>query len=138
MAVWELDSTVKMLGRALKISLEGYRFTTSREHYGMIKNEMARQYNDKGDKLFISDDEGIWLWIDDSHGLAELETNEPTNSRMVQGWITIWRKQNSRLRQHLYWKRLTRLTIWLCKTQRTIVTTQRILKSQRRGSPNIK
>jgi len=92
MAVWELDSTVKMLGRALKISLEGYRFTTSREHYGMIKNEMARQYNDKGDKLFISDDEGIWLWIDDSHGLAELETNEPTNSRMVQGWYNDMKK----------------------------------------------
>ncbi len=86
MAVWELDKTIKALGRVLKIDLRGYQFKTSREHYGMIKNELARQYNDKGEKLFISDDKGLWMWIDDSHGLEELETNKPTNSRMVQEW----------------------------------------------------
>ena len=94
MAVWELDKTIKALGRTLKIDLGGYYFTTSREHYGMIKNELARQYNDKKEKLFIRDDEGIWMWIDDSHSLSELETNEPKNSRGVQNWYNDMKKHN--------------------------------------------
>jgi len=92
MAVWELDKTVKALGRKLKINLTPYQFTTSREHYGMIKNELARQYNNKKEKLFIRDDEGIWMWIDDSHSLNELETDEPVNSRGVQNWYNDMKK----------------------------------------------
>lgn len=94
MAVWELDKTIKMLGRHLKIDLGVYQFTTSREHYGMIKNELARQYNDKKEKLFIRDDNGIWMWIDDSHSLNELETNKPKNSRGVQKWYNDHKKHN--------------------------------------------
>lgn len=93
-AVWELDKTIKALGRVLKINLGDYQFTTSREHYGMIKNELARQYNDKNEKLFIRDDKGIWMWIDDSHSLSELETNEPKNSRGVQNWYNDMKKTN--------------------------------------------
>jgi len=94
MAVWELDKTIKALGRFLKIDLSTYQFTTSREHYGMIKNELAKQYNDKKEKLFIRDDEGIWMWIDDSHSLSELETNKPKNSRGVQNWFNDMKKTN--------------------------------------------
>ena len=86
MAVFELDKTIKMIGRKLNIILDGYRFTTSREHYGIIKNVLAKQYNDKKEKLYIRDDEGLWLWIDDSHSLKELETNEPRVNREVQNW----------------------------------------------------
>jgi len=92
MAVWELDKTIKMLGRHLKIDLRTYQFTTSREHYGMIKNELAKQYNDKGEKLYIIDDKGIWMWIDFSHSIHELETNEPKNSRGVQNWYNDMKK----------------------------------------------
>ena len=92
MAVWELDKTIKALGRYLKIDLNTYQFTTSREHYGMIKNELAKQYNDKKEKLYIRDDEGIWMWIDDSHSLEELETNQPNNSRGVQNWYNDMKK----------------------------------------------
>jgi len=92
MAVWELDKTIKALGRCLKIDLNWYRFKTSREHYGMIKNELARQYNNNGEKLYIVDDEGAWMWIDFSHGIDELETNEPFNSRMVQNWYNDHKK----------------------------------------------
>jgi len=94
MAVFELDKTIKELGRKLEIDLWGYRFTTSREHYGMIKNELAKQYNDRGEKLYIKDDEGIWMWIDDSHSLSELETNQPTTSRNVQNWYNDHKKHN--------------------------------------------
>jgi len=92
MAVWELDKTIKMLGRRLKIDLGTYQFTTSREHYGMIKNELAKQYNDKGEKLYIRDDKGIWMWIDFSHSIHELETNEPKISRGVQNWYNDMKK----------------------------------------------
>jgi hypothetical protein len=94
MAVWELDKTIKALGRRLKIDLGGYLFTTSREHYGMIKNELAKQYNDKGEKLYISDDNGIWMWIDFSHSIHELETNNPKDSWGVQGWFNDHKKHN--------------------------------------------
>ena len=94
MAVWELDKTIKALGRYLKIDLGVYQFTTSREHYGMIKNELAKQYNDKKEKLYIRDDEGIWMWIDDSHSLQEVETNKPKTSRGVQNWYNDMKKHN--------------------------------------------
>jgi len=92
MAVWELNKTIKMLGRHLKIDLNHYQFTTSREHYGMIKNELAKQYDDEGNKLYIRDDRGLWMWIDFSHGVNELETNEPMNSRGVQNWFNDHKK----------------------------------------------
>ena len=94
MAVWELDKTIKALGRHLKINLGTYEFTTSREHYGMIKNELAKQYNDRGEKLYIVDDKGIWMWIDFSHSIHELETNEPKISRGVQNWYNDMKKTN--------------------------------------------
>jgi predicted transcriptional regulator len=93
-AVWELDKTIKALGKVLKIDLGTYQFTTSREHYGQIKNELAKQYNDKGEKLYIRDDKGIWMWIDFSHGVHELETNDTKNSRGVQVWYNDMKKTN--------------------------------------------
>jgi len=94
MAVWELDKTIKMLGRHLKIDLGKYYFMTSREHYGQIKNELAKQYNDKGEKLYIRDDNGKWMWIDFSHSVHELETNNPKISRGVQNWYNDMKKHN--------------------------------------------
>lgn len=93
-AVFELDRTIKQLGRKLKINLDKYQFTTSREHYGLIKNELARQYNDKKEKLYIRDDKGIWMWIDDSHSLSELENNNPIINRGVQNWYNDMKQTN--------------------------------------------
>jgi len=94
LAVFELDKTIKELGRKLKIDLSSYQFTTSREHYGLIKNELAKQYNKKGEKLYIRDDQGIWMWIDDSHSLAELENNEMITNKKVQDWYNDHKKHN--------------------------------------------
>jgi len=60
----------------------------------MIKNELAKQYNDKGEKLYVVDDKGIWMWIDFSHSINELETNEPIISRKVQNWYNDMKKTN--------------------------------------------
>jgi DNA-binding Lrp family transcriptional regulator len=87
-AVWEMDNLIKTLIQALGLKFRAYKFTTSREHYAMIKNELARQYNDKKEKMYIKSENGnIWLWIDDSKGLEELETGEPVVSRQLQ---TFW------------------------------------------------
>jgi len=90
-AVFNMDRVVKGLIAELGQKMRRYKFTTSREHYGMIKNELARQYNDKKEKMNIRGEDGtIWLWIDDSKALGELETADPLNSRGVQ---TFWNSQ---------------------------------------------
>lgn len=84
-AVFEMDLLVKNLLKELSVPFRAYRFTTSREHYGIIKNELARQYNDKKKKMHIrSEDGAVWMWIDDSKELGELENKEPNISRQVQ------------------------------------------------------
>lgn len=86
-AVQELDRTVKAIEKLLELDLRGYRFTTSREHYGLIKNELARQYNGKGEKMYIRDENNsFWMWIDDSLSLGELENNEMMINKQVQDW----------------------------------------------------
>ncbi len=81
---------VDTLERKLKHSIGKYVFKPVREHYGMIKNDLAIQCNRKGEKIYVRDDlEGEWLWIDDSHSLGELETGgtkAPTRSMQVQRW----------------------------------------------------
>lgn len=86
-AVFEMDRLVKAFLKELNLKFKPYRFTTSREHYGMIKNELARQYNDRKEKLNIKSEDGTtWLWIDDSKSLGELETADPNISRQVQNF----------------------------------------------------
>lgn len=93
MAVYEMDLLIKGLLKELGLSFRPYRFTTSREHYGLIKNELARQYNKDKKKMIIkAEDGGTWLWIDDSKGLGELETGDPDVSQQVRGYWNQHRK----------------------------------------------
>lgn len=86
-AVFEMDQLIKKLLKELNQKFRAYRFTTSREHYGIIKNELARQYNDKKEKMQIRSEDGhIWMWIDDSLSLGELENDEPNINRQVQNF----------------------------------------------------
>ena len=97
MAVYEMDLLIKSLFRRMKIKFRPYRFTTSREHFAHIKNELARQYNEKKEKLFVRSEEGtFWLWIDHSKGENELEVGNikdaPIISRQAQNWYNDQRK----------------------------------------------
>ena len=79
-----------------------FYFKPTREHYGLIKNELARQCNKKGEKIIIRDDlDGEWLWIDNSESLGELETGGKgfTKDRAalnlsVQRWWNDHKKNN--------------------------------------------
>ena len=94
-AVWELDQLIKALGKKLNLNLNFYKFTTSREHYGLIKNELAKQYNNKGEKLYVRGEDGsVWLWIDNSHSLHELENKEPLLNKKIQDWYNDHKKHN--------------------------------------------
>jgi DNA-binding Lrp family transcriptional regulator len=86
-AVICLFEVLEALERELSINLRPYVFKPKREHYGMIKNDLARQYNRNNEKMIIKDDiEGEWLWIDDSESLGELETKNIVRSKQVQDW----------------------------------------------------
>ena len=94
-AVFEMDLLIKHFLKELNIKFYPYRFTTSREHYGIIKNELARQYNDRKEKMNIrSEDGNLWMWIDDSLSLGELENSEPTVNRQVQNYWNNHKKHN--------------------------------------------
>lgn len=95
MAVFNMDIIVKKLLKKLKIKEQKYKFTTSREHYGIIRNELARQYNERKEKMQIRGEDGtVWLWIDDSLSLGELETDEPVVNRQVQNWYNDHKRTN--------------------------------------------
>lgn len=74
LAVWNLDLLLKGLMKKLGQQMCRYKFTTSRVHYALIKNELARQFNDRKEKLIVKTEDGTeWLWIDFSKGDGELE-----------------------------------------------------------------
>jgi len=54
-----------------------YKFRVTRQHYSLIKNALAKQYNDEGQKLEIYNDKGLWFLIDNSFNLNEAETVHP-------------------------------------------------------------
>lgn len=52
----------------------GYKLRFARQHHSLIKNALARDYRKKGQKLKVFDENGLWLIIDNSFNLDELET----------------------------------------------------------------
>lgn len=92
LAVYNLDKLLKTLLEKLNNQPCNYKFTTSRVHYALIKNELARQFNDRGEKLHIKTETGTdWLWLDFSKGDGEFEVGnleEDTEeiSKVSQDW----------------------------------------------------
>ncbi len=83
MAVFEMDKLIKDLLKKLKLKLQHYRFKCSREHFAHVNNQMARQFNDKKQKIKV-DYDGKWFWIDFSDGINEEETNDANVSVQAQ------------------------------------------------------
>lgn len=51
-----------------------YKFKVTRQHYALIKNSLAKQYINEKKKLHCYTGKGLWLLIDNSFNLEELET----------------------------------------------------------------
>lgn len=57
-----------------------YRFKVTRQHYALVKNALARQYDESGKKLEVYSANGLWFVIDNSYNLHEAETVNPKTS----------------------------------------------------------
>ena len=82
-AVYDFLNTIKSLERLLNCSFKhsnGYKFRVSRQHYADLKNLLARQYRNDKKKLGVYDGRGLWLWVDYSDGIDELETDNRQDS----------------------------------------------------------
>ena len=82
-ALEDLFDLIREIEYRLKVKLKftnGYKIRVSRQHYSLVKNALAKQYNKEGKKLYIRDETGIWLIIDNSFQLDELETVHPKTS----------------------------------------------------------
>lgn len=80
LAVYRLMLIIQELEKSLNISLKtqnGYQFKPSREHYSIIKNDLAHQYNEQGKRLIIRFHGETWFIIDNSYNLDEAETIHP-------------------------------------------------------------
>lgn len=79
-AVARFLRVIKHLERILRANFSEfgkYKFRVSRQHYALIKNSLARQYLDdeyNKKKLHVYSGRGLWLLIDNSFNLEELET----------------------------------------------------------------
>jgi len=82
-AVADLLSLIASLETLLHTSFRihgDYQFKVSRSHYAMMKNELAKQYDQDGRKLHIYNADGLWFLIDNSFNLHEAETVHPHTS----------------------------------------------------------
>ena len=74
-----------------------YSFKVSRQHYALIKNALAKQYDAEGKKLNIYSDKGLWFVIDNSFNLHEAETVHPetadTDNINVQNFFNSLKEQ---------------------------------------------
>jgi len=81
-AVYDFISHIGALERFLKADFGATRgrlkFKVSRQHYALIKNSLAKQYDREGKKLQVVDQRGRqWFIIDNSFNLNEAETIDP-------------------------------------------------------------
>jgi hypothetical protein len=71
----EFKKIVSILENKLGIKLNPSDIQFKKEHFALIKNDLAIEHNQKGDILRVADDSGEWLVVDDSLGQGgELET----------------------------------------------------------------
>jgi hypothetical protein len=92
-AVHSFISIIKKLERTLHVELtfgSDYKFKVSRQHYALVKNALAQQYNSEGLKLEVRSegDNSLWFLIDNSFNLDEAEGVHPktgmTDTQRVQ------------------------------------------------------
>jgi len=79
-AIIDFLKIIKKIEIILKSSLTNYgkyKFRVTRQHYAIMKNALAKQYLDKKKKLYCYTGRGLWLLIDNSYNLKELETLHP-------------------------------------------------------------
>ncbi len=90
-AFWKFYKILDCLENKLGFNLRPYEFNWKKEHYALIKNDLAIDQNQEGVVWRIKDKEGEWLLIDDSLEMGgELENTGKkaleTNIKMQKWW----------------------------------------------------
>lgn len=81
-AVYYFLSILRRIENLFNIDIKikkNYRFNVCREHYGLMENLLAKDYNKQQKKLIVKDSYGIYLIIDNSFNFNELETHKNRN-----------------------------------------------------------
>jgi len=79
-AVYAFLAFVRSLESHLKANLSyggQYKFKVTRQHYALVKNALAKQYDAEGKKLQVYSAGELWFIIDNSFNLHEAETIHP-------------------------------------------------------------
>ena len=101
-AIYNFISLIKSLERLLHADFteragRQYSFKVSRQHYALIKNALAKQYDAEGKKLNIYSDKGLWFVIDNSFNLHEAETvhqeTADTDNLKIQNFFNSLKEQ---------------------------------------------
>lgn len=82
-AIDDMISIVRKLEKLLKCSFKigkKYIFKVTRQHYAKLHDNLAKQYRRDGNKLYVNDHKGFWMWIDYSMAIDELETGNREDS----------------------------------------------------------
>jgi len=82
-AIQDMLALMKNLEKHLQASFKTgryYKFKVSRQHYSLVKNALAQQYDKEGNKLQVFNEDGLWFLIDNSFNLHEAETVHPKTS----------------------------------------------------------
>lgn len=62
-----------------------YNLRFARQHWALVQNALAKQYNKDHKKLRVYDNKGLWLEIDNSLNMNELETfRTPDVNKVIQ------------------------------------------------------
>jgi len=101
-AIYNFIKKIKGLERLLKADFTiktgtQYKFKVSRQHYALVKNALARQYNEADEKLEVYTEKGLWFLIDNSFNLDEAETvhseTADTDNKKVQDFFNSLKAQ---------------------------------------------
>ena len=99
-AISELLNLIKSLEKHLQANFSfggKYKFKVSRQHYALVKNALAKQYNKEGKKLEIYNSSGLWFLVDNSFNLHEAETvhskTAVTDNEKVQNFFNGLKEQ---------------------------------------------
>jgi len=84
-ALFDVLKVINSIENTLHIDLRidfKYWIKPSKQHYAILRNGLAKEYNDNNKKLYIkADDEKGWLLIDKSLGTDELEGIHPITAK---------------------------------------------------------
>jgi hypothetical protein len=113
-AVYSMIQTCNQIMNKLKIKFDISEFTVSRQHYSLIKNNLAIQCNKEGKRINIYNEKGLWFIIDNSYNLHEAETIHPEtaliDNKGLQNYLNSHKETNWKVTPMFLMESLSRLT----------------------------